>query len=67
LVTQDVLPHVHQPFSVAVPDGAALRLRVNYDLVHQQADSLTVENLENKRGVMCTVRLPFATAQVLER
>jgi hypothetical protein len=48
-------PWQTRPFAFAQGDMS------KHDIV-----KVVVENLENKRGVMCTVRLPFATVQVLE-
>ena len=59
-IPPDVMPHIFDPFFTTKPDGSGLGLSVSASLVQQQGGTIIAENLEQGRGVIFTVRLPFA-------
>ena len=65
-IPPDVMPHIFDPFFTTKPEGSGLGLSVSASLVQQQGGTITAENLGERRGVMFTVRLPFAPAAAPE-
>jgi len=59
-IPPDVLSHIFEPFFTTKPDGSGLGLSVSQNLVLQQGGNITVENAGGDRGVVFTIRLPFA-------
>lgn len=60
MIPADVMPHIFDPFFTTKPEGSGLGLSVSASLVQQQGGTISAENLEQGRGVLFTVRLPFA-------
>ncbi len=59
-ISPDVMPHIFEPFFTTKQEGSGLGLSISASLVQLHGGTITAENLELGRGVMFTVRLPFA-------
>ncbi len=56
----EVQPRIFEPFFTTKPEGNGLGLSISQTLVTQQGGSITAENVTSERGVVFTIRLPFA-------
>lgn len=56
----EVQQHIFEPFFTTKPEGSGLGLSISHTLVEQQGGTITAENVTPERGVVFTIRLPFA-------
>jgi two-component system NtrC family sensor kinase len=59
-IVSEVLPHIFEPFFTTKPEGSGLGLWLCHTLVQQHQGALTVENLEDGKGVVSAVKLPLS-------
>jgi signal transduction histidine kinase len=59
-IPQDHVERIFEPFFTTKPDGTGLGLPICHSIVQQHGGTISVENLEDDKGVTSTITLPIA-------
>ncbi len=54
------IERIFDPFFTTKPDGAGLGLSISHSIVQRHGGTISVKNLEDRRGVTFTITLPIA-------
>ena len=54
------IERIFDPFFTTKPDGAGLGLSISHTIIDRHGGTISVQNLNNHRGVTFTITLPIA-------